>query len=58
MIAAKNLVTMRKEFRQLDLEEKSEASKIYDTATAEQKKPALSNTVISAWLAMKDKKQG
>lgn len=50
--AAKNLVVMRKEFRQLEQEEESKESKIYDAAVGKQvEKPT--NKVIAEWLSFK-----
>ncbi|NMT64978.1 3TM-type holin [Marinobacter orientalis] len=50
--AAKNLVVMRKEFRQLDEQNDSKESKIFEAAVAEQgTRP--SNKVVAEWLAMK-----
>jgi hypothetical protein len=51
--AAKNLVAMKKEFRQLDQEEESKESKIYEAVVAEEGKPPLTNKVIAEWLAFK-----
>lgn len=51
MKAAQELVAMRKEFRQLELEEESTASKIYDTATQAGGKPE--NKVVTEWLHKK-----
>ena len=48
--AAKDLVAMRKEFRQLELEEESTESKIYDAATSGgTAKPK--NKVVAEWLS-------
>lgn len=52
--AVKNLVEKRKEFRQLDDEDESRESKVFDTAVAEQgKRPT--NKMIMEWLTMKKK---
>lgn len=46
---AKDLVVMRKEFRQLEVEEESTASKIFD-ALEKEGKAQLGNKVIKQWL--------
>jgi len=51
--AARELMVMRKEFRQLAVEEESDASKIYDAAVATQS--PLANQVIAAWKAKQAK---
>jgi hypothetical protein len=48
--AAKELISMKKEFRQLEIEEESEASKIFDQALSKGKH-LIANKVVSAWLA-------
>jgi len=49
--AAKDLVAMRKEFRQLEEEEESTASKIFETVTSDGSKPK--NKVVEEWLKSK-----
>jgi hypothetical protein len=48
--AAKDLVSMKKAFRELETEEESTASKIFDQALASGK-AAMENKVVSAWLS-------
>jgi hypothetical protein len=50
--AAMELVSMKKEFRQLEAEDESMPSKIFDTAMSEGKRP-LKNEVIERWLENK-----
>lgn len=57
MQAAKNLVAMRKEFRQLDDEEESPQSKIFDAAMAGNNDEHPLNKVVAHWLAEKKKKE-
>jgi len=51
--AAKELVSMKKAFRQLEIEEESTEAKIFDAAVMEGKGP-LKNSVVAQWL--KDRK--
>jgi hypothetical protein len=50
--AAKDLVAMRKEFRQIEVEEESAASKIYDVLTTAGV-PTPKNKVVGEWLKSK-----
>ena len=47
--AAQQLVAMKKEFRQIDEEDESVASKIYDAAMSDEKNK-IENKVVKAWL--------
>ena len=51
--AAKNLVAMKKEFRQLEEEDESKESKLYEAAIAKNEAQPMSNKVIAEWLAGK-----
>ncbi|MEJ2641670.1 MAG: 3TM-type holin [Desulfosarcinaceae bacterium] len=52
--AAKELVSMKKEFRQLEIEEESTASKIFDQALAKGKS-TIENKIVSEWLANRNR---
>jgi hypothetical protein len=52
--AAKELIRMKKDFRQLEIEEESAASKIFDQALAAGKQ-VMENKVVSQWLTQRQR---